>query len=304
MEQRTHDPTADPSTVDGTPSPDDRGDDRGPGPTRHDDVDVLGPEQPSLPWDDPVPFDLTARGRRLVAADALPRLRVVDGVPHQPVDLDGPDDTRRVRARALHRAGLGREEIAAELDADPLHVDGWVGDLPHVPRLRVVRPAAPPPEPGGEPGPAVTPDGPDGWDEAVAAARDEAARRTAADPGLRTGLGLLVALLQPDRHALLLDSDDAALLVAAWAWARTALQVDDPSRARLLVRHAPAEPGDRLAHRCAEQLDLDPSRVATTRDPGVPPGRPRLRLRLADPEVALRAAGWREHLLRSVTGTA
>jgi len=296
VEQGTHDTQARGSAPSGAaPSAG-----RTPGPMAHEPIDAKGPEQPSLPWDEPVPFDLTARGRRLVAADALPRLRVVDGMPHQPVDLDGPDDTRRVRARALQRAGLSREEIAGELDADPLHVDGWVGDLPHVPRLRVVRPAAPPPAPGGEPGPAVAPDGPDGWDEAVAAAREEAARRTDVDPGLRAGLGLLGALLRPDRHALLLDSDEAALLVAAWAWTRVTLQVDEPELARLLVRHAPDEPGDRVAHRCAEQLGLDPSRVATTRDPGVPVGRPRLRLRLADPEVALRAAGWREHLLQAV----
>lgn len=297
MEQPTHDTSAHPAAPTTGMSPPDHEE---PDATVLGPTDRAGPEQPSLPWDEPVPFELTTRGRRLVAADDLPRLRVLDGRPSAPVDLDDPADTHRVRARALHRAGLSRDAIAAELDVDPLHVDAWVADLPHVPRLRVVRPAAPPPAPGGEPGPAVAPDGPDGWEDAVAAARHEAALRTAADPGLRAGLGLLGALLQPDRHALLLDADDAALLVAAWVWTRSTLEVHDPARARLLVRHAPDEPGDRLAHQCAEQLDLDPSRVATTRDPTVPIGRPRLRLRLADPQVALRAAGWREHLLKAV----
>jgi len=296
VEQRTHDTAARPSTADGTPSPAERAAES----VAHEPTERPEPEQPSLPWDEPVPFELTTRGRRLVAADDLPRLRVLDGRPAAPLDLDAAADTHRVRARALHRAGLSRDAIANELEVDPLHVDGWVGDLPHVPRLRVVRPAAPSPASGGEPGPAVAPDGPDGWDDAVAAARNEAARRTTADPGLRAGLGLLGALLRPDRHALLLDADDAALLVAAWMWARTTLEVHDPARARLLLRHAPDEPGDRLAHSCAEQLGLDPSQVATTRDPTVPAGRPRLRLRLADPEVALRAAGWREHLLKAV----
>jgi hypothetical protein len=281
-----------------------------------DPVGRAGAQQPELPLDEPVPYALTARARRAVADDALPALRLVAGQGGaMPVDLDVVDDTLRVRARALHRAGLGVDEVAVELDAEPLHVAAWVAGLspPTGPGLRVVgvrsrgdrsvtgrEPASVADGIGDRRG-ADAPDA-DTWDDGLDAGLAEAAARLGAEPALRAGLGLLGGLLRPDRHALLLDGDDPALVAAAWHWVRTTFAFPADGATRVLVAHAPQEAGDRLARQLAQQLGVDVSAVATTRDPDVAVGRPRVRVRRADAALAARVAGWRRLLLAELSG--
>lgn len=84
------------------------------------------------PPDQPVPFSLTARGRRVVDPE-VPDLRVVPDVEDGPgrdrrrdrrVDqqLAATDGALHARVRALRRAGADRTDIAERLDLEPLAV--------------------------------------------------------------------------------------------------------------------------------------------------------------------------------------
>lgn len=254
--------------------------------------DETVPVQERLPLDEPVPYRLSPAGRRLVG-DA-PDLRVVSA--H--TDLDESDGTTRVRARALRRAGAHTLDIAEELAVDALHVEGWIADLP-VPadagrsrarrRLRVV----------------ADDDQPDGddrharWVAAADAGRDEAVARLEAEPGLRSGLGLVAGVLEPDPHALVLMGEQLDLLAAAWAWVRATL--DAPTAGvRVLVRHEPGVAGDRTAHEVAAAFDLEVAAVATTRDAARQGRSPLVRLRSSEPDLAGRVFGWQRALLAEV----
>lgn len=260
---------------------------------RGEDVDPAVQEQ--LPLDEPVPYRLTTLGRRAVGA-RVPDLQVVE----RHIDLDQADGTARVRARALRRAGAHTLDIAEELGVEPLHVEAWVSDLP-VPaaaarqrRARLLR---------------VVPDvdeAPDdeavrvAWREASDAGRDEAVERLGREPGLRSGLGIVSGLLEPDPHALVLAGEHPELLAAAWAWVRATMQVRTAG-VRVLVRHEPGVAGDRVAHDAATALGVEVSQVSTTRDVGRVGRRPAVRLRVSDPGLAGRVHGWQLALLAEVT---
>lgn len=251
------------------------------------------PVQERLPLDEPIPYQLTAAGRRAIGV--TPSLRVVDG-GH--VDLDAEQATARVRARALRRAGQHTLDIADELGIEPLHVEAWVADLP-VPvdaprrrRLRVVTEAAP-----------ATPDTAavrSRWETAATDGRDEAEQRLAAEPGLRSGLGIVSGLLEPDVHALVLAGEHLPLLAAAWSWVRATMQAG-AAGVRVLVRHEPGVGGDRVAHEVAAALGVEVSSVATTRDPTRLGRPPLVRIRSSDPDLAGRVLGWQRALLAEVT---
>ena len=256
------------------------------------------PVQERLPLDEPVPYRLTARGRRTVTPGAVPDLRVVDG-GH--IDLDDEAGTARVRARALRRAGAHTLDIAEELGVEPLHVEGWVADLP-VPvgaararrrrQLHVVADAVP----------AAT-EARTVWQDAATAAAVEATTRLAREPGLHSGLGIVSGLLEPDHHALVLVGDQVPLLAAAWGWVRATMEV--PSGVgRVLVRHEPGVAGDRTAHEVAAALDVDVTAVATTRDAARVGRPPLVRVRVSDPALSGRVRGWQRALLAEVTGGA
>lgn len=258
-----------------------------------DDDPVDTPVQEQLPLDEPVPYRLTAQGRRAVGVRG-PDLRVVDG--H--VDLDEAHGTARVRARALRRAGAHTLDIADELGVEPLHVEAWVADLPVPPeaarrrRRRLLRVV--------EDHPSEQEDLQATWRAATEAGVEEAGARLAAEPGLRSGLGIVSGLLEPDPHALVLAGEHLPLLGAAWSWVRATMEVE-PRTVRALVRHEPGVAGDRAAHDAATVLGLEVSQVSTTRDAARVGRSPVVRVRVSDPELAGRVLGWQRALLAEVT---
>ena len=264
--------------------------------------------QERLPLDEPVPFRLTTAGRRLVAPDDEPTLRVVAPRPTSvgpggdPTDLDELDAGARARARAMRRGGMATLDIAERLDADPIHVEQWVADLPGPSRRRRRLTAVP--GGGGADPEAAASAARAGVVAAWRAARDdgrlEAERRLSARPGLRGGLGVLAALLEPDQHALLLTGDDLEMLAAAWRWAVTTVDAAD-GPVRVLVRHDPTASADRAGREVADALGLPPAVVTTTRDPSRTGRPPAVRVRVADPVLAGRVAGWRRALLVDVS---
>lgn len=256
------------------------------------------PVQQRLPLDDPVPYRLTPQGRRAVAPSAVPSLRVV---PDAHTDLDEQEGTARVRARALRRAGAHTLDIAEELGVEPLHVEAWVVDLPVPPaasrsrRRRQLHVVADDHEAA-----AARVATRRQWQEAAEAGHDEAVARLAHEPGLRSGLGIVSGLLEPDPHALVLAGEHVALLAAAWSWVRATMEVP-AAGCRVLVRHEPSVAGDRVAHEVAGVLGVEVSAVATTRDGGRVGRSPLVRLRRSDPVLAGRVLGWQRALLAEVS---
>lgn len=266
--------------------------------------------QEALPFDEPVPYRLTTAGRRLVAPDEQPSLQVVSGSggagSGRSTELEGLDGATRARARALRRGGLHTLDIAERLDADPLHVEQWVADLPvpagGTPRRRGLTPVSDPGR-GDDPAPGdrIRAEIVAAWQAARDAGRAEADRRLASDPRLRSGLGLAAGLLEPDQHALLLSGEDHDLVAAAWRWVVTTLELGADVPVRVLVRHDPAAAADRVGRAVAGVLEVPLAAVTTTRDPRRTGREPAVRLRVADPAIAGRVAGWRAALVADVT---
>lgn len=280
-----------------------------------------GGEQGVLPLDlhpdEPVPFRLTPKARRLVAPDDVPTLEVVeppraplddeadDGHP-VPVDLDDPHDPRSARARAMRRGGLSVPAIARRLDVDELAVRTWTGDLDprgrRRPRLRAVHgTGALLRRDAGDTAPT------DPADERLArhhAAFAEARRRAAdaagarmADPGFVRGLALTVAAAELDEHALLVAVRDRDVARAVRQWLVDHAEVD-PRELRVVVRLGTTEGADLVLHRWADALDLPIERLARTHWRSAPAeDAVEALLRVPDATVAARVAGWRDALL-------
>jgi hypothetical protein len=287
---------------------------------RPDDELSAGAVQEMLPLDDPVPYRLTSQGRRHVAPEQIPQLRVVEHLAASEmearpshVDLDRADPSMRARARALRLAGSHTLDIADELDVDPLHVEVWIADLP-VPtdagvrrrrrQLRAVPALSS--EMSSEMSADVAADVGArsraamlaGWRTAADDGRAEAEQRLASDPALRGGLGVLSGVLEADQHALLLCGDQLPLLRAAWIFTVTTFHPVDACR--VLLTYDPAASGDRVAHDVATELGLPLSSITATRDPARAGRGPWARIRVADPALAGRVAGWRRALLVEV----
>ena len=271
--------------------------------------------QPTLPLDldpdEPVPFRLTPKARRVVAPDDLPSLEVVAPGPapadgdhaEVPVDLDDPHDWRSAHARALRRGGMSVLAIANRLDVDELAVRTWTGDLDpkgrRRPRLRAVRDtaaAAPPPEPADQP----ADDRMTRHHAAFARARREAADAAGArmgDPAFVRGLSLTVAAAEVDEHALLVTvrDRDVARTVRGWLVEHAGVDARD---LRVVLRLGSTEGADLVLHRWADALDLPPERVARTHWRSAPSAdATEVLLRVPDARVAARVAGWRDALL-------
>jgi len=252
---------------------------------------------PDTDHDQPNGFALTARARRVVAPDSLPELTVVPA-PRQLEDaLEVPDDTRPARARALRRAGVPVTGIAAQLDADPLVVTAWTGDVGVLASLR----------PSSEPGQLErrTPDaGPAAASSRVedhqdttagALARAQATRhareRIAADPAFALTAGLLAGVAEVDAHAVTVTSDDLRV-VQRVVDALLAVRPQARANVRVVVRVGPEAAGDLARHRIAAALALDVGQVTWTRWRTPPrPDAERVLLRVADPELAEGFAG-------------
>jgi hypothetical protein len=283
----------------------------------------------------PIAFRLTARARRTVAPDALPTLRVVrpvaptpgpdvptpvpdvptrgpavptrgpDGtsrdlpaalVPRRSFDPadDDPSDTRPARARALRRSGVDLAAIATQLGVDELLVRAWTGG--------VVAPRHPARATGGHAPGGPLPAADEGADAASiratrAAAREDATRRLAAEPGLAAGLGVLAGVAELGPRAVTVTTADPRVAGRVVRWLVDVLDVD-PASVRLVLRVGPRAAADLARHRWGRAIGIDPERVRTTRA-GAPADEAAVEgvLRVAGADLAATAAGWCDALL-------
>jgi hypothetical protein len=278
------------------------------------------PQQPRLPFE-PLPFDdeserpidlvLTARARRVVAPEALPRLRVVDegdrtrgaapAVGRAQVEGDtspgeaepfDPRDTRPARARALRRAGLSAADIASQLDVDVLLVEAWIDDVStRGRRSRSGRRRSAAPRTAREKSPTDP-----AWGEARTLARGEAHARLATDASFALGLGLLAGCATVDTHAVTIRIGDAQRGSRLLTWLRASLGVPD-NRIRVVLRFGPTVAGDLARHRWAKTLAVDIGAVALSRW-AAPPATDAVEalIRIGEPTVTAQVAGWLDAL--------
>lgn len=263
------------------------------------------PTQGVLPLDlhpdEPVPFRLTPKARRLVAPHTIPTLEVVgdDDAGPVPEDLDDPHDPRSARARALRRGGMSVADIAHRLDVDELAVRSWTGDLGTGRRRHRLRAVAP----TRRPSPPTTDDVEDRLARRHATftrVREQAAAEgpaRLADPAFLRGLALTVAAAELDEHAILVTvrDRDVATVVSRWLVEHAGA---DPREMRVVLRLGSAVGADLAVHRWAEALGLALDRISRTVWRSAPSEDAlEAMLRLADVTVAARVAGWRDVLL-------
>lgn len=269
------------------------------------DTPEAAPAQAVLPLDDletPVPYQLTARARRLVAPESLPELTVVN--------IEDPHDPRPARARALRRGGASPAAIARELGVDVVLVRGWIGDIGHArPRRRLaavpVRPATHPTA-HGTAGPVAGP-AEDDDDRAQRHAELTAARAAAAnevgarlrDPGFVRGLALCAATADIDEHTLVVTTRDVDVAATVTRWLVRDAGLDHRDL-RVVLRVGDFAGSDLVARRWADALGVDASAVGRTQWRSAPsPDAVEALVRAADPFVGARVAGWRDVLLAS-----
>ena len=260
--------------------------------------------------DRPIGFALTARARRAVAPGSLPVLRVVaDGAGQEPEGggtIEEPDDTRPARARAMRRAGVPVSAIAAQLDADPLVVTAWVGEVAPA-RRRGGRTApggqtAPAAELGEIPTPPAT-NGPEDDQEATAAqlaraaAATEARARLQDDPRFAVSVGLLAATASVDRHAVTITATDARQVSRALDAVREEVP-EGIGLLRVILRLGPTVAADLARHRVAAELGIPAEQISWTRWRSAPqPDAVQLLARIGDPSLAASVAGWIDAVL-------
>lgn len=216
----------------------------------------VGPNQPlelRLPLDErPIPYALTARGRRSVAPDEPP-LRVVDGHAGGGVDdIESElDDPRSVQARALRRAGMPVPAIAQRLKVDAFTVRAWLGGR-----------RAPVPVP-------IDDDAPGDDDGLVSAAIDTWEALVDADVTFAAGMATLGSLADVDGGAVVLVSDRPAALAQGLAFLRNRFEVA-PSHIRVVLRLGPLVAADRAVHDWALALNLPTDRLRHVRSGRLP----------------------------------
>ena len=282
--------------------------------------------QQALPFDDeahePIAYVLTAAAHREVATDGAPALQVVDEVDDR--------DTRPARARALRRGGVPITQIAARLGVDDLLVRAWIDDgasaplLPH--RRRVAEPAHAHPAAGTSSdarhgtGPRTRSDSRADEDTggalARAAAAEEARTRLGSDPGFALGLGLLVGTVEPEQESrprrrtaastpapadgpggagpttCTLRLPTAQVAGRMMTWLVTYAGVG-PGSVRMVLRLGSQAAGDLARRRWSAAVGIDHGRVCVVRTRQlVDPHGVQALLRVTDPDVCLRLAGW------------
>lgn len=283
-----------------------------PGPADVGPPGVVGPEQVPLPFDRrpvlPLPFDdeadrpidlgLTARARRAVAPATLPELSVVAGATEE-----DPADTRPARARALRRAGADTADIARQLRVDELLARAWTDDVTARPTSghgsAAARAAAVLAAPAGTGHPEHEPGV---VDERLRTVRQEALadgrRRLATDADFAAGVGLMAGIVSLDRHATCFKTDRPELAARASRWL-TQRAGADPRDVRVVLRLGPAVAGDVARHQWATVLGIGPEQIAFTRwRHAVDDDAVEALVRITDPDVAARVAGWCEALLQ------
>lgn len=241
--------------------------------------DLPGPGQPALfvASEEPVPFRLTARGRRLVDPD-VPNLRVVGdpaGDERAPkpatVGVARPDPAPTVattveqqlaaihgpvhaRTRALARAGLDRVEVARRMRLDLHTVDVMLAHDPGTPLATGPR-VARDPRPGPGRAAVGTPPAPVRRDHRPRPTKDLPPRAIAAASIVATA-----GAVDDAGVTVTLDRLDAARVVVAWL--RRDLGVP-ASGLRVVLRVADGSTADIVAHSWADRLDLGRDRVHT-----------------------------------------
>lgn len=274
------------------------------GPHASDDAGDPTAVQFRLPFDldAPIPFTLTARARRTVAPEQLPDLSVlpgdgaVDGRGSEVPD-DEPGDTRPARARALRRAGVDPAGIARELGVDEVMVHAWADDVAPVRsarrRLRAVD--------GGRAAAPTVDDPVDRARELFDRAREQAsADAPVDDAAFARGLGLTTGTSTITPHAVVVTSRDGQVAAGVLAWLRRAADLRE-DRVRVILRVPPQAPGDLTRGRWSSALGVPKDRCSVTRWRAAPDAETvESMIRIADPVLAGRLAGWRDRLLRSI----
>ena len=251
----------------------------------------LDPGQPNLfdpddAWDEPVPFQLTPRGRRLVDPD-VPDLRLVaptsageDGAPTGEGGGEGAggglvDDARvdrelrelngpaHARVRALQRAGTPPADIADRMDLDPLTLavfqatDPAVASSPIAAGTTVARDSR---TATVDPHPGASPPGGEGRRRGVDGAwRIERGSRGDRDA---KALSVLATVGEVDTAGIVVTTNRIAVAALVAAWAREDRGVV-PGAIRVVLRVADVATGDLVGRAWADRLRLGRDRVTT-----------------------------------------
>lgn len=205
--------------------------------------------------DEPVPFHVTARGRKAVVPESLPQLRVVDGA----YGTDEASDTRAARARALRRAGVAVDDIAVQLKVDPLLAQAWTADVPVRTRVGQRRRGVPVGQSvfAGASHTGMR-------DRQRHDAYEEALLRVAIDPQFAVGLGLLSGVTFADEHGVTLTSRSAWLL----RWSLDWLQSENACKVaevRVVLKIGSNVAGDLARQQWAFQLGVERSQCTVSR---------------------------------------
>ncbi len=279
-------------------------------PEHHQDRPEGVAEQASLPFGEstPIPFELTARARRVVDPEGLPRLEVITdrprargafAPPSSPIvntgaheDDDASEQMRRARARALRHAGASISDIAAAVGGDELDVHAWVDDVrvdTSGPRLRPVPTAALNREASERRA---------AWEQVRRGAREAASERLDREDGhFAVGLALLAGGLECGPHTAILATGDQHYARAAvrWLLAETDLE---PRDLRIVLQTGPDVAADVAVHAWAEALGIEAAEIRTAiwRQAPERDGQ-RALIRLGSPALSARLAGWLDAFL-------
>jgi hypothetical protein len=239
-----------------------------------------------LEGDEPIPYALTARARRVVAPADMPDLQVLDGPAVDPVDEDELDDPRSAQARALRRAGMPVAAIAGRLGVDPFTVRAWLG---------------------GRLAPVAVPASSEDKEEleaSDAAANQDFEDRIGSDPGFSAGLAVLGALADVDGAAVVLTSDRPAPLAQGLAFLRQEFGVT-AEQVRVVLRLGSMLAGDRAIADWSVALGLPADRFRQVRSGRAPaPDGIEVLVRVTGSSMASTVGAWlrRHHLVWRPTG--
>lgn len=247
--------------------------------------------------DQPIAYALTSRARRAVAPQEQPALSVISRQPAAAIVGEDVGDTRPARARALRRAGVAPADIAVQLQTDPLLVGAWIRGVAvaHRSGERPVASAsasATSRAAGGRSG------DPDPETARVRRHASGVARaRLAADPAFAAEVGVVTALAELDRGAVVVSSRRPEVLARAIA-ALVTHGGADRETIRVVLRLGPEVAGDLTRHRWAGILALPAERLLLTRWRQAPEaGAVDGLVRIPDATLAATVAGWEDALL-------